>query len=130
MTQTSQAGLAARLGAEHAARPTGGAARAEGVLTALEAAGVKIAQPQQYLGTSVKATYCIGGRTGSGLAVAVCEYPDAVAARAGRSVSLKKFAGATNREVHVRGALTLTLTGSGAAEEKARALAAFEQKRP
>lgn len=126
LTQPSQAVLVARLGAEQAAHRAGEGRRAEAVLAALESAGVKIVQPQQYLGTSVAATYCIGGRTGAGLAVAVCEYPDEASARSGRETLLGKFKGSATRDVRLHGTLTMTLTGKNVAE-KERAVAAFER---
>lgn len=126
LTQLSQAGLGGRMSAEASARRKDGSLRANGVLSALEAAGVKVEHPQQYLGTVVKATYCVGGRTRAGLVVAVCEYADEASARSGRAVSLQKFARATDRDVLVHGALTLTLTG-GDAGERERARVAFEQ---
>lgn len=125
LTQLSQAGLAGRMSADASARRKDDSPRADAVLSALEAADVKVENPQQVLGTVVKATYCIAGRTRPGTVVAVCEYPDEASARGGRSISLEKFARAPDRDVLVHGALTLTLTG-GNAGERERARVAFE----
>lgn len=128
ITQPSQAGLVANLQAEESRRTDrGGTPRAEAVLSAIELAGVKVEAPRQYLAASVDATYCVGGRSSRGLAIAVCEYPDAAAARSGRAVSLEKFGPADGREVHARGPLTLSVTGVDRAGEKSRAVDAFER---
>ena len=116
--------LAGRLRWEAEHRP-GAALAAEEVLTALAAAGLSIDPPRQYLGLTARARYCSGGTTAGGLAVAVCEYGSADEAAAARTYVIETFAAMNaNREIHVRGATTLTLSGSGRLGDDARRAAA------
>jgi hypothetical protein len=102
--------LAGTLRAEASRRPTVGL-RAETVFAALADAGVVVDAPHQYLGATARADYCAGGTTADGLAVAVCEYASAEAAAAGRDHVERRYAAMNSfREIHVRGATTLTLT--------------------
>lgn len=102
--------LANRLREESGARPDV-TPSAESVLAALASAGIEVKDVKQYLAATVHASYCLGGRTAAGLAVAVCEYPDAEAAARGRSYSLERFrAVAPGRDVLLNGENTLTLT--------------------
>jgi hypothetical protein len=116
--------LAGRLRWEAEHRP-GAPLATEQVLTALAAAGLSIDAPKQYLGLTARARYCAGGTTAGGLAVAVCEYGSADEAAAARTYVLETFAAMNpNREIHVRGATTLTLSGSGRLGDDARRAAA------
>lgn len=65
---------------------------AERVLDALERAQLRLVERKQFLGATVHAAYCLGGRTGEGLAVAVCEYADPVAAEASKQFMDREFA--------------------------------------
>ena len=65
---------------------------AERVLDALEGAQLRLVERKQFLGATVHADYCIGGRTGEGLAIAACEYADPAAAEAGRQFMDQQFA--------------------------------------
>ena len=64
----------------------------EQVLDALERAQLRIAERKQFLGATLHAAYCLGGRTDEGLAVAVCEYADPAAAQAGKQFMDLEFA--------------------------------------
>jgi hypothetical protein len=102
--------LAGALHEEAASRPAGGI-RSEDVFAALADAGVVVESPRQYLGRTAHAGYCAGGTTTDGLAVAVCEYASAAEAVAGKRYVERRFAALDDvREIHVRGATTLTLT--------------------
>lgn len=118
-----------RLAMEAAERPTD-TPRAEAVLEALSAAGVSVVGARQYLAATVDASYCVGGQTAAGLHVAICEYPGAGEAAAGRLASLERFRDvAPGREIIVNRKTTLTLSNAGdkarASEQQARAARAF-----
>lgn len=101
--------LAGRLQYEAEHRPTG-TTRADDVFVALAAAGLTVEDTKQYLGLTAAAAYCAGGRTTDGLAIAICEYPDAAAAAAGRDRVVARFPVGAGRRITVRGATTLTTT--------------------
>lgn len=104
--------LSQRLRGESEVRPTG-TPRAEDVLAALATAGIQVKGVKQYLGSTVQASFCMGGQTTSRLAIAVCEYSDEQAAMRGRTYSLEKFRGiAPSRAILVNRKTTLTLSGS------------------
>lgn len=110
--------LRARLAAEAATRPTG-TPTVEEVLAALESAGVSVPERRQFLAATVAARYCAGGRTAKGLAVSVCEYESAEAAKRGRKLSRERFgAAAPARDILINRATTLTLGGEVPAEQK------------
>jgi len=115
--------LAGRLRDEAEHRP-GAGPRAEDVFAALSRGGIAIGSPRQYLGMTVKARYCAGGATADGLAVAVCEYASADDAASGKRFVEERYAGITDRAIHLRGATTLTLTGEPG--DARRAAAIFE----
>lgn len=121
--------LSGRLAFEAAHRPTG-TARVEDVVATLGRAGVALTDTKQYLAATAGASYCAGGRTADGLAVAVCEYADAAAAAAGRAHVERQFAAlAADRKIVVRGATTLTTTappGAPLAATRAAAEQAFQ----
>jgi hypothetical protein len=104
--------IAGRLQYEASHRPAG-TAKAEDVLAALAKAGLPLADgPRQYLGKVIGAEFCMGGTTDDGLAVSVCEYASPAAAAAGKAAVEQRFADLTPvRDIVVRGATTLTLTG-------------------
>lgn len=119
--------LAGRLQFEAANRPTG-TTRADDVFVALAAAGVPLEDTKQYLGLTAAASYCAGGRTADGLAIAVCEYPDPAAAAAGRARVTERFPVGPGRRITVRGATTLTTTApdeTALAATRARVEAVF-----
>lgn len=102
--------LLARLAYEAQHRP---AVRlpAERVLDALEAAQLRIIERKQFLGATVHADYCLGGRTGEGLAIAACEYGDPAAAEAGMQLMDRQFAAMSpgaRRRAHETIVLTIT----------------------
>ena len=102
--------LSGRLAFEAAHRPTG-TARVEDVVATLGRAGVALGDTKQYLAATAAASYCAGGRTADGLAIAICEYADAGAAAAGRAHVERQFAALdAERRIVVRGATTLTTT--------------------
>jgi hypothetical protein len=115
------ASLPKRLQEEARSRPDG-TPKAEEVFTNFAAAGLALGTPRQYLGATLGASYCAGGRTESGLQVAVCEFPSADAARKGKELSLSQFEQVKNREIILnRGTmLTITLT-TGHTEHTAQA---------
>jgi hypothetical protein len=116
--------IAAQLQREAAGRPPI-APRAEELLAALDRAGVDLEPPRQVVGLTVRAAYCVSTRAAAGLGVAICEYPDAAAAAAGRQYSLDHFqALQPDRRIEIKGALTLTLTLPHGADADAAARAA------
>jgi hypothetical protein len=74
--------LLGRLQYEAQHRPTT-AVNADHVLDVIDQAGLKLERRRQYLGSTVKAAYCIGGTTSDGVAVSACEYPTPAAAAEG-----------------------------------------------
>lgn len=95
---------------------------ADRVLDALAQADVAVVSRKQYLGLTVRATYCMGGATRDGVAIAVCEYTDAAAARAGKTFMDQQFAAmapTARRATH--GATVLTIVDPSAATDPARA---------
>jgi hypothetical protein len=120
--------IGAQLAAEARARPAG-ARRAEEVFAALGGAGLKLETPRQYVARTVAASYCLGSRTEAGLAVAVCEYPDAEAARQGRTRMETRFP-MKDREILVVGQDTFTLTNLGRSGDDARRVASLVAARP
>lgn len=125
----SMRSIAGRMQYEAEHRPAG-TIKAEGVFAALAKAGVPITDgPRQYVAVVAGAEYCVGGQTADGLGVAVCEYASADKARAGKAAVEKRFAQLNGvRDIVVRGATTLTLTGrpdAPLASSKQLASAAF-----
>lgn len=101
--------LLARMRYESSHRPSS-EVTAERVLDALEHAQLPVPSRRQYLGASLRASYCTGGVTRDGLAIAVCEYPDAEAAVAGKQLMDRRFAAmkqAASRRAHRNTVLTI-----------------------
>jgi hypothetical protein len=91
---------------EAASRPSG-TLRVEEVLSALGRTGVELSDQRQHLARPYAARYCMGAMAGADLALSVCEYIDAEAARAGAAVSRK--IPLQNREIRVQGATSMTI---------------------
>lgn len=119
---TDVSSLAKRMSYEAAHRPRL-EPTAERVLDAMDAAGLRVAARKQYLAVAMKASYCAGGTTPDGVAISVCEYPDADAATAAKTFADTRYAaiGAAHAS---RGAAVLTAVGPAPATE--RALRAFQ----
>ena len=99
----------------------------EQVLDALERAQLRIVERKQFLGATVHAAYCLGGRTGDGLAIAACEYADPAAAEAGKQFMDRELAAMSpwaRRSAHETIVLTIA-DPSGAAHDEI-AMRAFE----
>jgi len=88
--QANDRALFAQLEFERKNRP-GGTPRVEQVLDAVESAGLKLDGRRQFLGRTIGALFCAGGRTASGTGLAVCEFADETAAHNGREYSLRAF---------------------------------------
>jgi len=101
---------------------------AEQVFAALDKAGIKLTGVTQYLGSTMKAAYCAGGRSATGVVVAVCEYQTADAAKAGLEWMKTRFKGlAPDANRHLRRGTVLTLNGTAVAPETISAgFAAFD----
>ncbi|HUJ59497.1 MAG TPA: hypothetical protein VLX92_13420 [Kofleriaceae bacterium] len=110
--------LASRLRYEAAHRPAAGP-RAEAVLDAIDASGVRIEKRRQYLGMPMHAAYCAGGTARDGLAVSVCEYATPADAAAGRSYADRQFAAMSGAVRSVRGADVLTVVGPRPSADRA-----------
>ena len=88
----------------------GAALRAEDVLAALEKrTDARFLEARQHLAQPFRARYCKGAKVAHELAISICEYDDAAAAKAGREVSLRSLASIPDRQIAVNGATTLTL---------------------
>ena len=115
--------LADRLTREAGARPAG-TLRAEEVMAALARGGLAIEGEKQVLASTVGAAYCTSAGTASGLAVAVCEYPQEEAARKGMEYSHRVFDRLIpGRRLLVNRKTMLTVTG--VADEARRAAEIF-----
>jgi hypothetical protein len=98
---------------------------ADDVFAACDKLGAGVAQRQQSLAATYKASYCIGGYTpGNALAVNVCEYADEASASAGRDMSKKLFPTLATRGVWSHKAATLTIIQ----EKQDDATSALEKK--
>jgi hypothetical protein len=62
---------------------------------------------RQHLGRPYGARYCVGAKSGTLIALSVCEYIDAAAANAGAEVSRKVVL--ANREIRINQATSLTV---------------------
>jgi len=63
----------------------------ERVFAALAGRGITLASQHQVLATTAAASYCALGVTTESIAIAVCEYPTAQAARAGRELLDRRY---------------------------------------
>lgn len=100
---------------------------AERVLDALDQAELRIIERKQFLGTVVHASYCLGGRTGAGLAIAACEYEDPAAAEAGKEFMDRGFSAMSpwaRRSAH--GTVVLTIADPSGLAHDELAAHAFE----
>jgi hypothetical protein len=87
-------------------RPTG-TIKAEAAIEAFRNAGVELVGVRQHLGRPYGARYCVGAKSGTAIALSVCEYIDAAAARAGAELSRKVVL--ANREIRINQATSLTV---------------------
>ena len=87
-------------------RPSG-TIKAEDVLEAFREAGVELDSVRQHLGRPYGARYCVGAKSGTVLALSVCEYVDQAAANVGAEVSRKIVL--ANREIRINRATSLTV---------------------
>jgi hypothetical protein len=102
--------LGERLAREAASRSAAGL-RAERVQQALAGQGIALARWKQVLASPVGARFCMAGLTGTGLAVAVCEYADSAQATRGQAISHARFDRLIPDRALIRnGATLLTLT--------------------
>jgi hypothetical protein len=100
---------------------------AERVLDALERAELRIAERKQFLGATVHAAYCLGGRTDEGLAVAACEYADPAAAEAGKQFMDRQFAAMSPwARRHAHETIVLTIADPAGVPHDELAARAFE----
>ena len=91
---------------EAANRPIG-TIKAEDAIEAFRKAGVELDTVRQHLGRPYGARYCIGAKSGTRIALSVCEYIDAAAASTGAELSRKVVL--ANREIRINQATSLTV---------------------
>jgi len=99
----------------------------ERVLDALERAQLRVVERKKFLGATVHAAYCLGGRTGDGLSIAACEYADPAAAEAGQQFMDREFAAMSpwaRRSTHET--IVLTIADPSGAPHDEIAARAFE----
>lgn len=84
--------------------------------------GATLEQVKQYVAKTTRASYCVGGQTREGLAVAVCELESAEAAAASRAFVLHALPDVPGRRIVVHGAMTLITTAADRDDESARDL--------
>ena len=87
-------------------RPTG-TIKAEDAMAAFRKEGVALETVRQHLGRPYGARYCVGAKVTTEIALSVCEYIDAEAAKSGAESSRKLVL--SNREIQVNHATTLTV---------------------
>jgi hypothetical protein len=85
------AGIAVRMHEESAQRPHV-KVTAETLFDALAARGISFASKKQVLAATAQASYCALGVTRESVAIAVCEYVDQDAARAGKQLLDTRYA--------------------------------------
>jgi hypothetical protein len=120
-------GLVGSLQSEAAKRPAV-VLTVEKAFDALAGAGVAPERRKQYLAATANASYCAGGVTREGIAVAVCEYPDAAAAEDGKKSVEAAWGKATpnaRRVVHRSTMLTITPADTKQVAAVERAIGAF-----
>lgn len=110
---------------ERESRPTG-TPRGEDVFALFGKNGVAVQDAKQHLGAPVGARYCTGGTTESGLSMSVCEYVDAAAAEAGKTMSAKAFEKIPNREIAIKKSTTLTILGTASPASAAESKKLFD----
>ncbi len=91
---------------ELAARPTG-TIKVEDALAAFKKDGIELGDVRQHLGRPYGARYCVGGMSGTDIAISLCEYIDPAAAKAGAERSRKIVL--ANREIRINQATSLTV---------------------
>jgi len=105
-------GLVGTLQHEAAHRPKAGV-MAEQLFDALDTAGIKLASRTQYVGATMQAAFCAGGRSGE-LVIAMCEYASDHDADAGLAFMNARFGMPTaTRRAH-RGAVMTVVHQPGA----------------
>ena len=87
-------------------RPTG-TIKAEDAMSAFQKDGVALDKVRQHLGRPYGARYCVGAMAGTAVAISVCEYIDAAAAKSGAEASRKIVL--ANREIQINRATSLTV---------------------
>lgn len=87
-------------------RPTG-TVKAEDAMEAFRKDGIALDTVRQHLGRPYGARYCVGAKSGTNIALSVCEYIDAAAANAGAELSRKVVL--ANREIRINKATSLTV---------------------
>jgi hypothetical protein len=91
---------------EAANRPTG-TIKAEDAMAAFRKDGITLDTVRQHLGRPYGARYCVGAMSGTAIALSVCEYIDAEAAKTGTDQSRKIVL--ANREIQINEATSLTV---------------------
>jgi len=84
-----------------------GTLRAEEALEAFRRLGIELHEERQHLARPYGARYCMGAKSGTELALSVCEYIDAAAAQAGAEVSRK--IPLAQRQIQLNRATSLTV---------------------
>ncbi|MEI9950142.1 MAG: hypothetical protein WDO74_14500 [Pseudomonadota bacterium] len=84
-----------------------GTIKAEDALAAFRQAGVELDTVRQHLARPYGARYCVGAKSGTVIALSVCEYIDSAAANAGAESSRKVVL--ANREIRINQATSLTV---------------------
>jgi hypothetical protein len=87
-------------------RPTG-TIKAEDAIEAFRKEGIALEAVRQHLGRPYGARYCVGAKSGTAIALSVCEYIDAAAANTGAEGSRKVVL--ANREIRINQATSLTV---------------------
>lgn len=87
-------------------RPAG-TIKAEDALASFRNDGIELDKVRQHLGRPYGARYCVGAMSGPAVALSVCEYIDAEAAKSGVDSSRKILL--ANREIQLNEATSLTV---------------------
>jgi len=87
-------------------RPSG-TIKAEDAIASFQKDGVQLDKVRQHLARPYGARYCVGAMAGTAVAISVCEYIDADAAKTGAEASRKVVL--ANREIQINQATSLTV---------------------
>jgi hypothetical protein len=107
------AGLATRMHDESSQRPHV-KVTAEAVFDALTKRGIALASTKQVLAATAAASYCALGVTDDSVAIAICEYTSADAARAGKRLLDTRYAKLVPDAVRALNGNTLVTVANGA----------------
>ncbi len=113
------AGLMAQLDTESKSRPAA-KVTVERAFEAIKASGLEVGEPQQVLGKTALAKYCVASRIQPAIGVSICEYETAAQAKAGGAYMDKHFKGLAPDAARVVNGTTLLTVANATSHEDVR----------